>query len=59
LWCLNRYTEEDEWKNDDEGWEGIVDENEPFTDEEFKEWESEYYDYGNMGSVWLNNHVVL
>ena len=59
LWCLNRYTEEDEWKNDDEGWEGIVDENEPFTDEEFKEWESEYYDYGNMGGVWLNNHVVL
>jgi len=49
--AFNRYTEEDEWKNDEEGWDGIVDENEPFTDEEFKEWESEYYDYGNIGTA--------
>lgn len=39
------YTEEDEWKKEDEGWEGIVDENEHYTDEEFKDWEEEYYDY--------------
>jgi len=43
---LNRYTAEDEWKKD-EGWEGIVDENEHYTDDELKEWEDEYYDYGN------------
>ena len=42
----SRYTEEDEWKKDDEGWEGIVDENEHYTDEELKDWEEEYYDYG-------------
>lgn len=51
---LNRYTEEDEWKKDDEGWEGIVDENEHYTDNELKEWEDEYYDYGNYSSNSIN-----
>ena len=53
---LSRYTEEDEWKKDDEGWEGIVDENEHYTDEELKDWEEEYYDYGscyNNMTCWL------
>ena len=44
---LSRYTEEEEWKKEDEGWEGIVDENEHYTEDEYKDWEDEYYDYGN------------
>lgn len=48
---LSRYTEEDEWKKEDEGWEGIVDENEHYTDQELKEWEEEYYDYGSITMV--------
>ena len=42
----SRYTEEDEWKKEDEGWDGIVDENEHYTEDEYKDWEEEYYDYG-------------